>query len=159
MSTFIVHDSIDLTAQCSRPRGLADVWVTLVYRRVVSEEVLAGSRFQEVEERGRLDPYHYTVTTSPQWFLHCKMGSDESQFNISLTEGDKVTITAVSTDHSIWKEGRAEAESNRIPSACLYTDDSDNWMIPSSRRSAIRIQNLYTLWITYKFALRLHKRN
>ena len=55
--------------------------------------------------------------------LHChhqndsciKMDSDESHFNVSLIVKDKLTI--VSTDHSFGSERRAEADSNRGPSA------------------------------------------
>ena len=55
--------------------------------------------------------------------LHCqhqndfciKMGSDESHFNVSLIERDKVT--RLSTDHKFGRERRAEADSNRGPSA------------------------------------------
>ena len=53
--------------------------------------------------------------------LHChqqnnsciKMGSDESHFNVSLAVSDKVSHKTVSTDHSLGRERRAEAESNR----------------------------------------------
>ena len=55
--------------------------------------------------------------------LHChhqndsciKMGSDESHFNVSLTVRDKVTRQCPHT--TPFKERRAEAESNRGPSA------------------------------------------
>ena len=40
------------------------------------------------------------------------MGSDESCFNVPLIVKDKV-----STDHTFWRDRRAEADSNRGPSA------------------------------------------
>ena len=43
------------------------------------------------------------------------MDSDESHFNVSLIVRDSHKI--VSTDHSVWRERRAEADSNRGPSA------------------------------------------
>ena len=45
-----------------------------------------------------------------------KMGSDESHFSVSLSMRDKVKKT-MSTDHHLWRQKRAEAESNRGPSA------------------------------------------
>ena len=56
--------------------------------------------------------------------LHChhqndsciKVGSDESHFNVPLIVRDKVTKT-VSTDYNFGSERRAEADSNRGPSA------------------------------------------
>ena len=43
------------------------------------------------------------------------MGSDESHFNVSLfVEGQ--SHKTVSTDHNLWRERRAEADSNRGPS-------------------------------------------
>ena len=56
--------------------------------------------------------------------LHChhqidtciKMGSDESHFNVSLIVRDKSHKT-VSTNNKFRRERRAEAESNRGPSA------------------------------------------
>ena len=44
------------------------------------------------------------------------MGSDESHFNVSLIVRDRSHKT-VSTDHNFWRERRAEADSNRGPSA------------------------------------------
>ena len=49
-----------------------------------------------------------------------KMGSDESHFNVSLIEGDKVTNKTVSTDHIFFfffflRNRRADADSNRGP--------------------------------------------
>ena len=57
--------------------------------------------------------------------LHChhqndsciKMGSDESHFNVLLIERDKVTRQCPCTDCNFRRERRAEAESNRGPSA------------------------------------------
>ena len=47
-----------------------------------------------------------------------KMGIDESNFNVSLIVTDKVTIkTSVHKPQPFWRERRAEAESNRGPSA------------------------------------------
>ena len=46
-----------------------------------------------------------------------KMGSDKSQFNVSLIARDKVTNKTVSTDHNSCRERSAEADSNRGPSA------------------------------------------
>ena len=56
--------------------------------------------------------------------LHChhqnvfciKMGSDERHFNVSV-ESDGQSHKTVSTDHSLGRERRAEAVSNRGPSA------------------------------------------
>ena len=68
----------------------------------------------EVGGRGRVYTYRYTVTTR----MTCiKMGSDESPFNVSLIERDKVTIKTVSTNHTFWRAERAEAVSIRGPSA------------------------------------------
>ena len=55
--------------------------------------------------------------------LHChhqndfciKVASDESHFNVSLIVRDKVT--RLSTNHNFSRERRAEADSNRSPSA------------------------------------------
>ena len=57
--------------------------------------------------------------------LHChrqndsyiKMGSGRHHFNVSLILTDKVTNETVSTDHTFWRERRAEEDSNRGPSA------------------------------------------
>ena len=43
--------------------------------------------------RGRLYTYRYTVTSRMTYCL--KMGSDESQFNVSLTVRDKATSDSV----------------------------------------------------------------
>ena len=43
------------------------------------------------------------------------MGSEESHFNVSLIVRD--SHKTVSTNHNSWREGTAEAESNRGPSA------------------------------------------
>ena len=45
-----------------------------------------------------------------------KMGSDESHFNVSLTVRDKVTRQCPQY-YNFWRERRAEADSNRGPSA------------------------------------------
>ena len=48
-----------------------------------------------------------------------KMGSDESRFNVSLVVRDK--LTRLSTDHNFEeRRSRAEAESNRGPSAYQF---------------------------------------
>ena len=79
---------------------------------------------EEGEGRGREIIYSYVL-------LHChhqnnfgiKMGSDaaESHFNVSLLiVRDRAKITrpcSQSTDHKFWRERRAEADSNRGPSA------------------------------------------
>ena len=57
--------------------------------------------------------------------LHChhqndtctEVGGDESHFNVLLIVRDKVTIKTVSTDNNFRRERRAEADSNRGPSA------------------------------------------
>ena len=46
-----------------------------------------------------------------------KVGGDESHFNVLLIVRDKVTIKTESTDHNFRRERRAEADSNRGPSA------------------------------------------
>ena len=58
--------------------------------------------------------------------IHChhqndsciKVGSGESHFNVSVIVRDEITIKTVSTDHTISRQRRAEADSNRDPSAC-----------------------------------------
>ena len=62
---------------------------------------------------GRGYTYRYTVTAG----MTCvKMGSDESHFNVSLIVRGQSHKT-VSTNHNFWRERRAEAVSNRRPSA------------------------------------------
>ena len=64
--------------------------------------------------RGRVYTYRYTVTTR----MTCiKMGSDESHFNVSLIVRDKVTRPCPQTTTFEETERRAEAVSNRGPSA------------------------------------------
>ena len=46
-----------------------------------------------------------------------KMGSDESHFSVLVFNCGGQSHKTVSTDHNVWKERRAEAESNRGPSA------------------------------------------
>ena len=62
----------------------------------------------EVEGRGRLYTYRYTVTArmTPKW------GSDENHFNILLIVRDKQSHETMSTNHVFRREGRTEAESN-----------------------------------------------
>ena len=69
--------------------------------------------------------------------LHChhqntscvKMGSDESCFNVSLIVWD--SHKTASTDHNFLTERRAEADSNRGPSACQpYLTDRPNQLTP-----------------------------
>ena len=64
--------------------------------------------------RGRLYTYRHTVTTRTTCI---KMGSDESHSNISFSNCEGQSHKTVSTDHNFWKERRAEAYSNRDPSA------------------------------------------
>ena len=54
---------------------------------------------------------------SGRLYTYCYMGSDGSHFNVSLTVRDKVTRQCPHWDHNFWKERRAEADSNRGPSA------------------------------------------
>ena len=63
--------------------------------------------------RGRVYTYRCTVTTND---FCIKMGSDESHFNVSLIVRDKVTRPCPQ-NHNFWRERRAEAVSNRGPSA------------------------------------------
>ena len=64
--------------------------------------------------RGRVYTYRYTVTTRNDSCI--KMGNDESHFNVSVgSEGQSHKI--VSTGHNFRRERRAEAVSNRGPSA------------------------------------------
>ena len=63
-------------------------------------------------ERRRVYTYRYTVTIR----MTCiKMGGDESRFNVPLVVRD--SHKTVSRDHNFWRERRAEAVSNRGPSA------------------------------------------
>ena len=75
-----------------------------------------GEEGMEVGEEGECIPIATrTVTTR---MICIKMGSDESHFNVSpVIVRDKVTTETVSTDHNFWRERRAEAVSNRGPSA------------------------------------------
>ena len=64
------------------------------------------------KEGDYISTYRYTVTTR----MTCiKMGSDESHFNVSLVVRD--SHKTVSRDHNFSRERRAEAVSNRGPSA------------------------------------------
>ena len=63
--------------------------------------------------RGRVT-YHYSVTTRKTCI---KMGSDESRFNVSLIVIDKVIRPYPQTTAAVEEKGRAEAVSNRGPSA------------------------------------------
>ena len=65
--------------------------------------------------RGRLYTYRYTVTHQNDFCI--KMGSDESHFNVSLIVTDKVTRQCPETAIFEERERRAEADSNRGPSA------------------------------------------
>ena len=67
-------------------------------------------------ERWRLYTYRYTVTTD-QNDCCIKMGSNESHSNVSFSNCKGQSYKTVSTDHDFWRERRAEAESNRGPSA------------------------------------------
>ena len=67
----------------------------------------------EVRGRGILYTNRYTVTTR----MNCiKMGSDESQFNVSVGS-DGQSQDSVHKPQAFWRERRAEAVSNRGPSA------------------------------------------
>jgi len=99
---------------CTRPSESETGSAKLVSRRVISEEVLAGTDVsQEVGEEGE-----YTYLTP-----HChhqndsciKTGSDESHFNVSFIVRGKV-MRIVSTNHNSSTDRRDEAESNRGPS-------------------------------------------
>ena len=110
-----------------------------------------------------------------------QMGSDESHFNVSLIcEGQNQKT--MSRDHNFWRGRRAEADSNWSPSAYQPNAlplDKTGWQPSTNSNLAVlsvafwvtrrqawqwiqntdfRLQNLYCLWITQKFALRPHKR-
>ena len=69
-----------------------------------------GPRSLEVGEEG---DYTYRFHTDS-----CgQLGSDERYYNVSLAVRGKVTKAAVCLNHNFWRERRAEAESNRSPSA------------------------------------------
>ena len=65
--------------------------------------------------RGRLYTYRYTVTSDKNDSC-IKIGSDESHFNVSVGS-DGQSHKTVSTNHNLFEERRAEAVSNRGPSA------------------------------------------
>ena len=65
----------------------------------------------EMWGRGRLYTYRYTVTT------RMKLDSDESHFNVSLIVRDTKSQDSVHKPQPFWRKRRAEAESNRGPSA------------------------------------------
>ena len=68
-------------------------------------------------EVGEAVDYIPIATLSPsEWLLHYDWQRQEP-FNVSLIVRDKVTNETVSTDHSFWRERRAEGDSNRGPSA------------------------------------------
>ena len=66
--------------------------------------------------RGRLYTYRY-IHCHHQNDFSVKMGSDESHFNVSFIVRDKVTRQCPQTTAFEEPESRAEAESNRGPSA------------------------------------------
>ena len=89
--------------------------------------------------------------------LHChhqndsciKMGSDESHFHVSFVRGSH---KAVSTDHNIWRERRADADSNRSPSAYKpnalplgQTGSQQHWLY-----STATISVLVHSWCTHR---------
>ena len=67
------------------------------------------------EEGGNYYTYRYTVTTWMTQFC-IKMGSDESHFNVSVGS-DGQSQDSVHKPQPFWRERRAEAVSNRGPSA------------------------------------------
>ena len=75
-----------------------------------------GERGYGGGEIGRLYTYLYIVTIQNDSCI--KMGSDESHFNVSVGS-DGQSHKTVSTDkpQPFWRERRAEAVSNRGPSA------------------------------------------
>ena len=78
-----------------------------------TEELLAGT--ENSGGGGKSRPY-ITLYCHHQNDSCIKMGSDESRSNVSLIVRGKVT-KVVSTEHNFSKERRAEAVSNRGPSA------------------------------------------
>ena len=89
-------------------------WLNVFNAELSPERSWRGPRSQEVGKRA----------TTPT--LHChhhqndcciKMGSDDSHFSVSSIAKDKVTRRCPLT--TALEEKRAEAESNRGPSACL----------------------------------------
>ena len=86
-----------------------------------SEEVLAGTEIPEVGGEGGggdgTGGLFLTLHFHHQTDSCIQMGSDESHFNASLTSCEGQSHKTVSTDHNFSRERRAEAESNRGPSA------------------------------------------
>ena len=68
-------------------------------------------------EKGEREIIYLSLHCHHQNVFCIKTGSDESHFNVSLIVRDKVTIQCPSTDHNFRRERRAEADSNRGPSA------------------------------------------
>ena len=90
---------------------LTDPWlVTLVERRVVSGEVLAGYEILGVEGRENL---YLTLHCHHQNDSCMGNGAAVSQLNVSLIVGGTVTKT-VSINHNFWRERRTEEESNEV---------------------------------------------
>ena len=87
--------------------------------------------------------------------LHChhqndfciKMGSDESHFNVSVGS-DGQSHKKVSTNHNFWRERRAEAVSNRGPSA--YQPNA----LPLGQTGSLRA--LHDLLAIYSVFLNIH---
>ena len=68
----------------------------VIQRRVVSEEVLAGT---ELPEGGGIGRLYLTLHCHPPELLFYNMGSDVSQFNVSLIVRD--SHKTVSTDYNL----------------------------------------------------------
>ena len=97
----------------------------LVQRRVVSEEVLAGTEIPGGGGGGRL---YLTLHRHHQNDSCIKMGSDESRFNVSLIVRDKVTRQRPHAT-TYKKRRQAKAKSNRGPSA--YQPNALRWATPA----------------------------
>ena len=96
------------TASLAKPADTTLIgWLNLFNAEPSSKRYWRGPRSQ-VGERGRL---YLTQQCHRQNDSCIKMSSDESYFNISLTEGQ--SHKTESTDHNFCRERTAEAESNR----------------------------------------------
>ena len=74
---------------------------------------MVGAKSKEVGEERLYLMLHCTLHCDLQNDLCSKMGSEESPFAVSLTEGQ--SRKTVCTDHNFWRERWAKAEMNQGP--------------------------------------------
>ena len=87
--------------------------VKLGERWVVSEEALAGTEIPECG--GKRETTLGTRLSPPEWLQH--WGGQRWEPFTCFINCDGQSHNTVSADHNCWRERRAEAESNRDPSA------------------------------------------